>query len=86
MSRSLLTVASLEMTLPREVKCSTEVGAMDVDMKTVCFSWRDWYNTSVFFRLMARPKFLAASEKRLTTCYRAPSVWARRAYPVSTDI
>ena len=28
---------------------------------------------------MVRPKFLAASEKRLTMCFRASSVWARRA-------
>ena len=35
--------------------------------------------TPVFFRLMVRPKFLAASEKRLTICCRASSVWARRA-------
>ena len=27
------------------------------------------YNTSVFFQLMLRPTFLAASEKRLTMCY-----------------
>ena len=35
--------------------------------------------TPVFFRLMVRSKFLAASEKRLTMCCRAPFVWARRA-------
>ena len=35
--------------------------------------------TPVFFRLMVRPKFLAASEKRLTMCCTASSVWARRA-------
>ena len=33
--------------------------------------------TPVFFRLMVRPKFLAASEKRLTMCCKASSVWAR---------
>ena len=38
-----------------------------------------WYNSSVFFRLMVRPKFLAASEKRLMMCFKASSVWARRA-------
>ena len=32
------------------------------------------YNTLVFFRLMVRPKFLAASEKRLTMCCKASSV------------
>ena len=37
-----------------------------------------WYNTSVFFRLMVRPKFLAATEKRLTMCCKASSVWVRR--------
>ena len=37
-----------------------------------------WYNTSVFFRLMVRQKFLAASEKWLTMCCKASSVWARR--------
>ena len=35
--------------------------------------------TPVFFRLMVRSKFLAASEKRLTMCCRASSVWTRRA-------
>ena len=34
--------------------------------------------TPVFFRLMVRPKFLAASEKRLTMCCKASSMWARR--------
>ena len=34
---------------------------------------------TVLFRLMVRPKFLAASEKRLTMCCKAFSVWARRA-------
>ena len=34
---------------------------------------------TVLFRLMVRPKFLAALEKRLTMCCRASSVWARRA-------
>ena len=37
-----------------------------------------WYNTSVFFRLMVRLKFLVASEKWLTMCFRAFSVWMRR--------
>ena len=30
-----------------------------------------WYNTSVFLRLMVRLKYLAASEKQLTMCWRA---------------
>ena len=38
-----------------------------------------WYNTSVFLRLKVRLKFFAASEKVLTMCCRASSVWARRA-------
>ena len=33
-----------------------------------------WYNTSVLFRLMVRPKFLAATEKRLTMSCKASSV------------
>ena len=35
--------------------------------------------TPVFFKLMARLKFLATSEKQLMMCCRASSVWARRA-------
>ena len=55
-------------------------GAIDADVRrTVCLMWRCWYNTLVFFRLMVRLKFLAASEKRLTMCCKASSVWARRA-------
>ena len=38
-----------------------------------------WYSTSVFFRLMVRPKALDASEKWFTRCCRAASVWARSA-------
>ena len=38
-----------------------------------------WYNSSVFFRLMVRPKFLAASKKQLTMCCMASSMWVRRA-------
>ena len=58
---------------------SVEVGAIDADMsRTVRFSWRGLIKTSVFFRLMVRPKTFAASEKRLTICCRASSVWARR--------
>ena len=34
-----------------------------------------WYNTSVFFRLMVRPKFMAAWEKQLTMCCRASPMW-----------
>ena len=33
----------------------------------------------MFFKVIVRPKFLAASEKRLTMCCRASSVCARRA-------
>ena len=77
LSRSLLTVPLLELTLPRYVKCSTafKVGAIDAGVRTACLSW----NTLVFFRLIVRPKFLAASEERLTMCCRASSVWAGKA-------
>ena len=34
--------------------------------------------TAVFFRLMVRPKFLAALEKQLTMCCRASSMWVRK--------
>ena len=39
----------------------------------------------VFFRLMVRPKLLAASEKRLTMSCKASSVWARRAQQLSDE-
>ena len=45
----------------------------------------DWYNTSVFFRLMVRLEFLAASEKWLTMCCRASSVCVRRAQSSSNS-
>ena len=43
LSRSLLAVASLEMTLPRQVKCSTAfrlLPSMLMLRGTVCLSWR----------------------------------------------
>ena len=57
------------------------LGAIDADVRgTVRFSRRGLVSvTSVFFRLMVRPKFLATSEKRLTTWCWVSSVWARRA-------
>ena len=38
-----------------------------------------WHNTSIFFRLMEKTKFYAASEKRLTMCCRASSMCASAA-------
>ena len=80
-SRSLLTVASLEMTLPRYVKYSAAFRLLPLML-----IWRglyvsrggDWYSTSFFVRLKVRPKFLAALETQLTMCCRTSSVWARR--------
>ena len=52
-----------------------KVGAVDADVsENVCHTWRSWYNTSVFFRITVRPKFLVASEKWLTMCFKASSV------------
>ena len=62
------------------------VGAIDADVGLYAFrggvgGWGGGtcYNTSVFFRLMVRPKFFVASENGLTMCCRASSLWARRA-------
>ena len=69
-----------DATQARKVFHCTEVGAIDADVRrTVVSCGGDWYNTSVFFRLMVRLTFLAASKKRLTMSCRASSVWARRA-------
>ena len=38
-----------------------------------------WWSTSVFFKVIVRPKALAAWEKRLTITWRASSMWTRRA-------
>ena len=81
LSRSLLTVASVEMMLPRQVKCSTELRLVPLIPIWVdnTFCRGGWCNIFVFFRLMVRPKFLAASEKWLTMYCRASSMWTKRA-------
>ena len=75
--RFSLTEAPLEITLlnlSKQFHC-IEVGAVDADVRTTAAS-RGWglYNTSVFFRLTVKPKFLAGSEKQLTMCCRASFV------------
>ena len=51
----------------------------------MCLSWTGFVPSSVFFKLMVRPKFFAASERRLTMFCWASCVWARRAQSSATN-
>ena len=72
MSRSLHVVALLEITLPRNVKCSTASRVIPLTLvnlwRGICLSEGCSYSFLVFLKLMVSPNALAALEKWLTMC------------------